>query len=278
MNEERTDILVQELISLDPSLASHEVELRVLMSEMLREKPEVHISDAFRTSLRARILTGKGGAVLSPYATFSWWAARLVPVGAVALLLIMLVPGDILHAPEALEESSVATDMADEDMGDARILDVPSSGSDDAVPSQYYGMGGGGSGPMAKDSVAIESTMSMKAVSYSPPPFTIEPQNPGPKVTVASVSIGVTSFIAVYTYLPDGREEVVGVSPLIMPGTTTDVPIYLRAPTHVGQSYTAILHIDNGNRVFTYGEDMPALDEFGNPYSFGFEIVSGYFE
>jgi hypothetical protein len=195
-----------------------------------------------------------------------------------ALLLIMLVPGDILHAPEAIEESYDATDVADSTKDDARILDIESGGAPSLPHPSLYGMGGGGSGPVGTDSAESESTMSMKTAPSSPPPFTVEAQSPGPKVTISSVSVGVMSFIAVYTYLPDGREQVVGVSPLIMPGTTTDVPVYLRAPTRVGQSYVAVLHIDNGNRVFTYGEDMPALDEFGNPYSFGFDIVAGYFE
>lgn len=276
MEGNRIDILITELIELDPNLKQHETELRALVSTLMEKRPSVTIDASFKAKLRERILTQSIRAIPSPYAELSWWAMRLVPLGAVALLLITLVPGDILQTPTSLEESSIAQD-GDMDERDSRILRVESGDAPSGPAPAFHGGMGGGSG--VADDASMESSMSMKmAADTVPAPMTIAPQLPGTSITVDTVTVTNPSFIVVRSYRNDGSEYVVGISPLIMPGTTENVPVYLHEKTHVGQYYMATVYIDNGNRVFTDGEDVPMVDSYGNPVSVGFDIVSGYFE
>lgn len=270
MTPERTEKLMEELLLLDPSLGDHEADLRMILSEFGAKRPDINLDPAFVTSLRARILLSARKHV-SPYAQFSFWAMRLVPIGAVALLLITLVPGDILHAPTEIKEPSIRTDVPETALeSDTNIpLGIEAGDAPPLPQSGMYEVGGG------ED---VDSTRSMKMAPREPLPFTMSPQTPGPSVRIDSVSVGAPSFISISTQSSDGQMVVVGVSPLIMPGTTANLPIYLRSQTHTGQHYTATLHTDNGNRVFTLTDDTPAIDQYGNPMSQDFEIISEYFQ
>ena len=270
MTPERTEKLMEELLLLDPSLGDHEADLRMILSEFGAKRPDINLDPAFVTSLRARILLSARKHV-SPYAQFSFWAMRLVPIGAVALLLITLVPGDILHAPTEMKESSIRTDVPETALESDTSIPVRIEAGD-ALPlpqSGMYKVGG---------SEDADSTRSMKTALRESLPFTMSPQTPGPSVRIDSVSVGAPSFMVISALSPDGQEVVIGVSPLIMPGTTTDVPIYLRSQTHTGQNFTATLHTDNGNRVFTLTDDTLAIDLYGNSIRQEFEIISEYFE
>lgn len=266
MSTERTEILIHELMELDPSLKTHEADLRSILSEFRDKRPDITPELAFVTSLRARILLSKRNNI-SPYAHFSFWALRLVPIGAAVFLILILVPGDILHAPTQVRETSVETTTADiAPTSDSGILRIETGDAPGIPPSDMYTMD-------SMEDVGVNSKMSMKALPSELLPFTISPQKPGMSITIDSVTIEKAGFIVIYTYLTDGRESVVGISPLLFPGTTTGVPVYLRAQAHAGEYYTATLHIDNGNRVFTRGEDMPFIDRYGNPASAGIEII-----
>ncbi len=272
MEQDRTEIQIQELIALEPSLKEYEADLRAMLALMLAKRPNVQIDAAFRTALRERILTAQPKAIVSPYTKLSWWAVRLVPVGAVALLLITLVPGDILHAPTVIEEHSVLTvEDTTETMGAPEAMPVSQSDTlyVSSAPSQKMGGGGVTDMSMAEEDSMLR-TMNMDASPESF--FIVSEQLPGMSIVVESVTTQVPAFIRISRYDDDGEETIVGISPLIMPGTTSGVPIYLARPSHVSERYTATLVEDNGNRLFTSTEDMPLLPPFE------FEIVSGYFE
>jgi hypothetical protein len=265
---EHIEKLIQELFTLDQNLKEHEVDLRVLLSELTLKRPDIVPDPAFVTSLRARILLSQR-QVPSPFASINFWALRLAPVGALALLLLVLAPQGIFENQTIPDKVAVIEEIAENtDVLRVETGDAPS-------PVNMYGMGGGNDESMG---VAMDSSMSMKSTAVSPEqapsPLIIYSQEPGMSVIVDSVRTESPSFVVIYTYLPNGQERVVGVSPLIMPGTTTDVPIYLQTQTRIGEVYTATLHTDKGNRVFTYGEDMPVIDAYGNPVSIGFDITS----
>jgi hypothetical protein len=57
------------------------------------------------------------------------------------------------------------------------------------------------------------------------------------------------------------------VSDLVVPGEQTNLELPLRGTVTAGATYTATLHYDNGDGVFTVADDIPAQDAAGNPIS-----------
>lgn len=91
MDEKRIQHAVREITDLDPSLKPHEAELRVFITNMADVRPHVPLDQHFVTSLRARLMLAPRPQV-SPFMNLSAWAFRLAPLGAVALLLLMIAP------------------------------------------------------------------------------------------------------------------------------------------------------------------------------------------
>ncbi len=88
--------IIEELYTIDPSLKESSADIRVLVSALIASKPEVTISATFIENLRKELLWKAEGSlrakkahVVSP---FSWWLIRLAPIGAFAVLMLMLLP------------------------------------------------------------------------------------------------------------------------------------------------------------------------------------------
>ena len=254
------EIILQELTLLDPNLKEREADLRSILVHLSAKKPLVVPDATFASTLRERVLTIKPLPLRSPYTSVNWWAVHLAPVGALALLLLILAPQS-LHSPMDTE-STPPSSQSENTMLRMESVDTSSGGSD----VELYDV----SSEDAPESTMMKSGAPMENL---PLPLTVSSQTPGVSVRIDSVTTWIPSFIGISAYLPDGTERLVGVSPLIVPGTTMDIPVYLRTPTHVGESYTATLYADNGNRVFTYGEDTPVTDAYGNPASVTFVIT-----
>jgi hypothetical protein len=266
----QTDAILRELILLDPSLAPREDELRSIIAILKAEQPLVAPDAAFIKTLRERLILGHRNPVPSPYATPSWWAVRLIPLGAVALLVLMVLPERGFDSATLPPE--IVMDERGGDMNDVRTTE--SEGSESGSTMSFssdaaFGTEGGDSPLRAK---SAPSALSNETVMG---PLMVSPQTPGIQVTIDSVTTPVGSYIAIYGYRSGGEEFLAGVSPYILPGTTTAIPIYLRSRTRDGELYRAVLQRDNGNRVFTEQEDYPIIGDDGTEISVTISIIDG---
>ncbi|MDO8510221.1 MAG: hypothetical protein Q7S15_01180, partial [bacterium] len=109
------ETILQELYELDPALREHETELRTLLAELVRAKPETSFDKAFAEKLRRRLLAVKR-PVPSPFfslAFFNTTAARLgAGIALVALLVVTITyfgsstrPTELALGPEIEEVS-----------------------------------------------------------------------------------------------------------------------------------------------------------------------------
>ena len=272
METETIDKIVNELILLDPNLKAHVAELRVLVTDMKAKAPSVVLNADFVTSLRARLMIAHHTKARTSK-NLNWWMLRLVPLGMVALIVLVLVKPSP-YVQELEMEVPVANDTnVSDDADSARSTDmnVNTMMAPEVAPLE---MSGGESADSSSGDVYMKSAP-MKAVAPPtlPSPLTVSPQVQGVSVRIDSVVLTEPGFVIVYTYLPNGREKVIGVSPYLNPGTTTNIPIYLSTRTMIGGTYVVTAHHDGGNHVFTYGEDKPFLDEYGNPVTQGLEII-----
>jgi hypothetical protein len=264
-NDFNIEDLIHELTILDPSLAGREADLRVIIAELREKKPHIIIDPTYVRALRARLLL-RTRVIVSPYAKLSWWALRLTPVGALALLLLILTPGGMFETRTTTPVSTPSSHT----VNDTEILRIEMS-EDPTQSSNPYETNLSDS----IDSTAQMKTMGGPEVFNEPSPLIIAPQSAGVRVTITSVTTEHAGFIVIYAHLPDGREEIIGVSPLVLPGVTEHIPVYLRVPTKMGSLYTAVLYKDNGNRLFTETDDMPTVTTHGNVVRSQIEVVAG---
>ncbi len=269
METETIEKIVSELLELDPTLKTHEAELRVLVRDMKTKTPSVVLDTNFVTSLRARLMVAHHTKARASK-NFSWWMFRLVPLGAVALIVLVLVKPSP-YVQEFEMGAPVTTRVSeDTDNDSARSADINTVMTPEVTSPL---MSGGESADSSNADMYMKSAP-MKAIpSVLPSPLTVSPQVQGVSVRIDSVILTEPGFVVVYTYLPDGRERLIGVSPYLNPGTTTNIPIYLSSRTVSGGTYVVTAHRDGGNRIFTYGDDKPFLDEYGNPITQTLEIT-----
>lgn len=95
--DKKIETILNELYLLDPTLKSHEVDLRALVAKLISVKPDASVDENFAKELRHKLLGDATKAHIqnaefssSAQHTVSWWVLRLAPLGAVAVLMLML--------------------------------------------------------------------------------------------------------------------------------------------------------------------------------------------
>ncbi len=268
MSNEYVDSIVRELIELDPSLSEREADLHAILTFFITKKPDITIDSTFVATLRTRLITTKK-PISSPYTKFNWWVLRLAPIGAVALLLLVLAPERIHHLDEQLMPVMETTPVdSDEFKNNSFTHDQDSVPQAKSAPESVENANADGNNMLRMNTMGGDT-------DYTPPPnrFEIGQQQPGVSVILKSVTLTQPGFVIIHTFNQDGVGPVVGVSPLLSGGTTAGVPIYLRGVTHRSEMYYVGLYRDNGNGVFSLSDDTPIIDpNYGVPYSTTFTV------
>ena len=134
--EHTIDTIVRDIIALDPELSGREVEIRSIIAALSDAKPSVEIDGAFLNRLRARLAKPMPAQpIASPW--FVVFAARLAPVTALALLLLILAPS-FVRSPDSLQ-NGVLPEMYTTSMesGDAPVaMPAPSANAPPMHPPQ----------------------------------------------------------------------------------------------------------------------------------------------
>ncbi len=265
MERERISTILNELMAFDPSFKAHEEQIRTLILELETSQPKVLIDPAFKTGLRARLML-LPAPLHTPFSTLLWYAFRLAPIGAVALLIFTLTqpPPSYIQSvdPATFETAPADPTLRYEGGTSAESLSVPQSAEDGAVENDMY--------------MQTESAMNGKRgaeVTSSPSfPFIVPPQKEGVLAKITSITAPAPLFIAIIASYPTG-DEVIGASPLLNTGTTENIPVYLKSRIVGEGSYRAEAYRDNGDRIFVWGEDPLITDDNGYAWSVPLEVA-----
>ncbi|MFZ2253293.1 MAG: hypothetical protein WAW13_03960 [Minisyncoccia bacterium] len=237
------DIIVKEILAENPELALEASALRALVIELSEKQPLVTVDPAFRARLRAELLKG---AVThkEKRSTLPWWLIYTVPVGVTALLLLVMQPS---YTTTPIEPTS--TD------------------SFDVGPSMMQIEGGAtmkapNGSNLSREAGFSEDTMAGSAPFSSNDFFTAAFMPNRQAVRFSYLSLSVPAFISV-----SGPEGNVLVSELILPGEHTNLVLPVIGMITSGADYTATLYYDNGDAVFTEGNEIMALNPTGTPIS-----------
>jgi len=249
---DRFEHIIEDIYTLEPTLREQDAEVRALVTSLVSAKPAVAVDDAFVQELRRDLLTN---VVPAPKAIPSPWMMYLAPLGAMAVLVLMIVPGYLtnktVELPTALPEMmNIEMQMDMEDgAGMKRSADVvPEAASMMmmAPPGDDFAMG---------DMI------------------TVFDQTPGRVVEVASVSFTAPGFVVIQSDGGGVPGTVLGVSPMLFAETSELVEIPLTTELQTGSMYFASLYHDDGDGVFTLGADLPVSDMYSDmPLMFIFGV------
>lgn len=226
--------LLADIYTLDASLRERDAEVRVLVEQLLAEKPTIAINTAFKARLRSELLK-KQPVVATAAKTLPWWLFYATPVGVAAILILMLVPEYTKTQapfvptvmPTSIEEYAPVAD-------EALFMNVP-------VDS-----------PAAKRGVGVTSenemsTFGVAADMVTPDSLFIGTQEAGQVVLVESALLSAPAYVVIQEV---GKSDaVLGMSAVLLPGELLPFTITLETPLLASGTYEAVLYTDNGDEL-----------------------------
>jgi len=262
--EETKNTIIEQLIALDPTFKEKEADLHVLVSELHDKKPSVIVDEVFIKNLRARLIRLKGSRIPSPYSRTYWWATHLAPIGAIAILFLILMPNELKYTEQQIpaEEMYLETSIDTRNMDDASFKSM----SADELSSPEMGD--------QFNTFAVpesDTDMKMRAQNY----FSLPEQNPEAAIRVESATFSEPGYVVIHQFGQQGIGQVVGISSLQNTGTTVGITILLRTVSRPNETYFVGMYHDNGDGIFTLTKDSIVIDPLmGSPVSTIVSIVS----
>jgi hypothetical protein len=266
--DDRLTTIIEDLYRLDPTLKGEDEAVRALVATLLKEKPIVVPDPAFVMKLRSELVVPSAGAVRPGSVASPWWMVYAAPVGALALLLLILVPKYVTSPTETTFTPTLApTPVTNEEVADESVPDAASFQMSAPADMGTRKMGG------AEGDAAFGSEMSIMAapaldVPAGPSLFAPD-QVAGGEILAQVFSPTLPTILVVYK-----ETEVLGVSQLIVPTEQpleVSVPLYTRAVA--GDVLTLQLYADNGDGIFTPEVDALVYDDFGVPLMTTLQVV-----
>lgn len=230
---EHLETIIADLYELDPTLRERDHEVRALVSILSEANPTPQIDEAFVSDLRTRLFAPRPSPFKAHH-SINWWMIHLAPVGAIAIVTLVLVP-TLMNPVENGENIMLTEEVALE-------MDVTRTAKEAGAPP------------------ADTSLMQIASDALPPDSFMVSTQLPGDALLIDSVTLTTPGFVAVHTNARGELGAVVGTSTLLSSGTSGGIPVPLSAPAREGETYYAVLYHDNGDGIFTREMDAPVLD------------------
>ncbi len=238
--------IIADLYTLDPSLREQDRDVRAIVHTLITEKPAVLIDPSFVTDLRRTILTKQQQTPSS----WTAWLVHFAPVGAIALIMLILAPK--FTGPTPLPKGTAPT-------ADTFAVEAPTMMSAKNIA----------------DMADPEST-SLTQVGYEIAPsdsFTLAPQRAGRTVQIDFATLSAPGFITINRVNEDGTiGDRVGTSALLYGGTTEAFAVPLTVPMVVGDIFYAVLYPDNGDTLFTDSDTALFTQDGAQPMSTLFSV------
>jgi hypothetical protein len=267
------ETILTDIYRLDPALKADDAAVRELISVLLTEKPLPVPDRAFAERLReALVVKASQSNVVSGSIVSPWWHLYLAPAGAIALLLIILIPQfvtspTVVTSPESVLPEVVDTANTTETEGDAFQFEAAVDPSEpSSAKSAVTGPAMGGDMSVSEMSPAMPTPMGLLSEHGS---FFVSDQLPGQSVFVEYVQVNQPVLLVVYR-----GSAVIGVSQVVQPQGESTVIIPLTLPSRAAETLTVAAYLDNGDAIFTPGTDMVVLDGAGMPLTQSFLVTT----
>ncbi len=237
----KTDInkIVKEVLAENPDLSLEVSELQALVSELSEKRPSVTVDPVFRARLRAELLS-RSVSHKEKRSVLPWWLIYTVPVGVTALLIFVIQPTSTTAPLVPTNTDSFDSAPSVIQMEEGSMMKAV----DESNPSHEAGY--------SED--VTEASESFGSNDFFTVAFTPDRQ----QVRFSYLFLSAPAFISI-----TGPEGIIFTSNLFLPGEHTNLMLPLNVIISSGATYTATLYYDNGDTVFTEGEDIVALNPTG---------------
>ncbi len=223
--------IITELYEIDPTLKEHRDDIRVLVTTLLEAKPNVVINENFILNLRKSLLNRASEARSSVIPTQShdieWWLLRLAPIGAVAILVLALLPEPQGSPTPYIPQSDMYESSAP--VSNTRQMNTLQMDADESSESQMFKSG------------ASDMTVSPESESAVQNPYILE-----------SVELPRAGFAVLQT----NAGEIIGVSKLLPAGRTAGVYINLLRTPNEDEGFSVLFYIDDGDGIFSSNDEL----------------------
>jgi hypothetical protein len=243
--ENTLEKIITDLYTLEPALADKDREVRLIVETLLNARPGIVPDAAFRAALRAKLL--EEAAVPQPKTLIPGlplWMVYLTPVGVAAVLLVMLLPYQPVHAPMPvpIPLPEVSTEAADVIPEGATLMKRSAPAEDTALFESAQPM------QMSADSLPVNM-------------IDVPPQLAANDFTVSALTVTAPTFVVVLAAGLDGQPstKILSVSALIEPGSYEQFVIPLEFALEPGINYFVTLYQDNGDGTFSRTDDFPVF-------------------
>lgn len=238
--------MIEDIYTLEPTLREQDAEVRALVTSLVSAKPVVAVDDTFVQSLRRELLTKVAPA---PKAIPSPWMMYLAPLGAMAVLILMLIPGYLNN--NTVELPTAAPEIMNTE------LQMDAQDSDSASMKRSADVAPEGASMMMMMAPSEESDE-----AFVGDMLVVPDQAEGRVVEVATVTLTAPGFVVIHADEAGLPGAVLGVSPMLFAETAEFVEVPLTNDLEVGKVYFASLYHDDGDGVFTLETDLPAFDDY----------------
>lgn len=269
------DSIIADLVTLDESFRDDETELRALIASFIAERPTLAIDPQFIASLRAK-LVGNPAHVKSrrtlPTPSPYWWLIRLVPIGALALITLILMPA---QGPNLVTPESDTVSVEQYENAPAPTSDVGRTQEAPVTPYAKTLVAPSGAGGSETASFAATSDQRVvpgneeRIIVPTGDTLTILSQKVDATFMIESVTLSTPGFIVIRT---EGEGAIVGVSTLLSLGVSRGVTVPLTGSLRESTSLVATIYHDDGDRQFNEMSDTLVHDANGIPYEVRFSI------
>jgi hypothetical protein len=262
----KIEALTRDVIALDATLAPHEAEVRHMIGALLSARPQVVPDALFLARLRADVLAKHAPRRVMPQTKASqsdmlWWLFRLAPIGAVAILVLVLAQPQMpyenapLSAPESTDLYAPASEeraQGERSAGNAApSLKMQTDPAGDTAESMMMSDG---------DDAVMTEDISARTVPTSGASVEVFGQAPAKEALISFVALPNAGYVRVYTYENDSPKEYLGMSRELSAGEYTDVPVALSRPVVSGEILYAQLFESDGDGRFDPERDLPLYD------------------
>jgi hypothetical protein len=241
MMKDKIDDLIEELYRIEPTL-KEKPGIRAIVQSLIDARPDIKVDPAFAGRLRNILLAQQYAPdnKIKTYDAFSTWLMRLAPIGAIAILLLIIRP----------------------------IPERPVEQLDFSGPQMLESAPGLMSLPAEQDK--SEAGPRMMIASEEPSLF-VQSQRPGREISVEFAYLDEPGYVAIFTAEGNTPGELIGVSSLLAKGRTDGLVIRLSRNSRAGEMlYAGIFKVtDSRTAPLT---DMPVLDSLGKPVYAIFDI------
>lgn len=241
--------IINDLYALDPSLRERDKDIRAIVVLLIESQPTVSADEAFVRNLRLRLLSLSSGAGRK-IPGFSWWALRLAPLGAIAILLLVFFP-------ELTKPVPYGTPLTPAPSAIPLALEMPTPESARSLSDEKTESPGVLSVPEA-----APKSLTMMAVSANF--VNVSSQKPGSAVTIDFVEIEKPGFVVIRADKSGALGEILGESALLPAERSEKIRIDLFRPMREGETLRAALYADDGDDIFDASKDGPFLDAVTN--------------